>query len=96
MNPTFKKVYDLADRVMGWYGFSQESDYRMLELAIPVAVELLTQGFTADENAPTPKQVEQADVLTGRKMGRMFESAHPARGSVGVQIGNGNTQTNVF
>lgn len=72
MNTTFKLVTELADRVMGWYGFTHESDYRLLPNATTVAVELTNRGITPD--TLTRWDIESADEYTSAGLMAMWEA----------------------
>lgn len=71
-NPTFATVTELAGRVMGWYGFTEASNYLLLTDATRVAVELVSRGLTPA--TLTRQDIEAADASTGSVMRRMWEA----------------------
>lgn len=76
-NITFEWVNAMTNRIMGWYGFTHDSDYPLMEIAVPVAVELIRRGVTVD--TLTHNEIESADQATGGKMRTLFDTMHPAR-----------------
>lgn len=67
-------VEELTDRVLGWFGFTNKFDYRMVPVAMDVAIELHRLGFTPD--SLTKEGIAEADRNTGEKMQRMWEACH--------------------
>lgn len=70
----FPLVEELTDRVLGWFSFTNASDYRMVPVAMEVAIELHRLGFTPA--TLTKEAIAEADRNTGEKMQRMWEACH--------------------
>lgn len=73
-NPTFARVAELAERVMGWYGFTHASDYTLLTDATRVAVRLVSDGHTPD--TLTREAIESADTQTGQRMRLIWDAVN--------------------
>jgi hypothetical protein len=74
MDARFPLVEEMTDRVLGWFGFTTAADYRMVPLAMEVAIEAHRLGFTPD--TLTREGIETADSNTGARMAAMWGAAH--------------------
>ena len=71
-NATTALTFELANRVMGWYGFTEAYHYELLPMAVTVACQLVKDGVNGD--TLTRENLERADAATGGKMCAMWEA----------------------
>lgn len=81
-NPSFDLVFALTNRVMGWFGFTYDSDYMLLPDATRVAVEIVKRASVPGRNWDGPtimhnltrEDIERADESTGRRLISLWEA----------------------